>query len=521
MRGRLQLIFGWLFAITMLGLAGVLLSKLWLRQQQRTAALQGIGKADFVEPTLPPFIVDRTSKVPLASTAAKIAKENNQPSLLMQTALLPTPIDSGVVLEPLDTPVSIESPDAAAQWSVPYIRELDLVLNQNGKEVLIARGRPKTATQSAVTYAYPLMAPNGKLLAFFEWLEPVKVGELITARQSVLKVLDLTTGRIRTTPYRFPQLRHDLDGGLPVRWNARNFLEIEQQSTALYATHILFDPDRNIVLAENNLNKIAKTPWSNQTAAAVIPGFSLSVDGQWRVLTDERQFLINPIGSDKMLPVVLSEITEGHQVRFYGWFYGNAYFEVEKKEYQNCLELALKLPVATDKSSAHSKCYLDTHYLIVVDPVTQQIRQRWYNYQLGVSENLRWIRLTWFLTTATLNHKNEVIFLEPKIPMVFPTSDKLFMSTSPSGLVSVVISNAGVTIWNANGEQHPVTLAAPLTIARLQASSYRFIWTGRDAYLLAYPNDYQRTDEMAIFMIDVTSRTAVQVNNPGRSWPKQ
>ena len=273
----------WLAAVGMLSVAGISLWFVRLRQNQRAESLRSLEGANFVEPTLPPFIIDRTSTVPLAtSTAHQSTASTSAGSLLAQTALVPTQAAAGVVIEPLQTPTSLELLEATAAKSIPYVRNLDLLINQDGKERVVLKGRPQTATQSAVTYAYPLISPNGTLVAFFEWIEPIRLGELATARQVVLKVVDITTSKIRTTPYRFPQLRHDLDGGLPVKWNNRNFLEIEQQSTALNATHVLYDPDRNVVMAENNLRTIAHTPWKDRTAVAVLPGFTLSPDGQWR-----------------------------------------------------------------------------------------------------------------------------------------------------------------------------------------------------------------------------------------------
>lgn len=518
MRWKLHSGVGWLVAVSMLGVAGVLLWFVQLRQSQRAESLRSLDEASFVEPTLPPFVIDRMSNVPLATSAARQpAVSTTSGSLLAQTALLPTPASAGIVIEPLQTPESIELLDPTASLSIPYVRDLDLLLNQDGKEQKVLTGRPQTATQSAVTYAYPLISPNGTLVAFFEWIEPIRLGELATARQVVLKVLDITTSKIRTTPYRFPQLRHDLDGGLPVKWNSRNFLEIEQQSTALNATHVLYDPDRNVVMAENNLRAIAHTPWKDRTAVSVLPGFTLSPDGQWRMSTNEQQFIISPVGSDKVLPVVISEIKEGHLVRFYGWFYGSAYFEVEKKDYAGCTQKAMAQP-QIKRIVALTTCFLDAHYLIAVDPTTQQITRRWYNYQVGMDQDVRWLRLVWFLNQAVLNHKNEVIFMQPKVPLIYSADQPLHLTTAPSGQVAVVITKEKIEIWRGNDERNEVTIEAPLSMTTILSSAYRFMWTGNERYLVLYPNDYQRTSEQSIIKIDTQTKKAEKVTGLGRSW---
>lgn len=518
---KLRTITSWFIVIGTLVLAITVIWFVQLRQNQREASLRSLEANSFIEPTLPPFIIDRTSTVPLAtSSTKKLLSTASASSLLAQSASTSMASTSTltVALEALRTPVSIEPLAVTASVSIPYIRNSDLVINQDGTERRVVLGRIATATQSAISYAYPQVSPNGTLVAFFELIEPIKLGDLITAKQVALKVLDGTTGSIRTTPYRFPQLRHDLDGGLPVRWNSRNFLEIEQQSTALQAAHILYDPDRNVVLAENNLQTIPYTPWKDRTAISVLPGFTISPDGQWRVTTNQQQFLLHPVGSDKVLPVAISEIATGHLVRFYGWFFGHAYFEVEKQEYQSCLRKASQL-TTSQRSSTISSCFLDTHYLLAVDPATQQIVRRWYNYQLGQHQDLRWVRLTWFLDQAVLNHKNEIIYLQPKVPLVYDARLSLQATTSPSGRVAVLISKDTIEVWRHDESRQTVTLNSPLTMQNILASSYRFMWAGNERYVLLYPNDYARTAEASIILIDLQSLQATRITELGRSLP--
>lgn len=490
-------VFGSLIVLLGIGLIGRW-GWTWYQRQQGLETLTSRAQV-LPMPTLPTrfdqFQIDNTPLPTLATNSAAA------PRTTAATRLLPTPTPT-YSLKPLDTPMTLNPLKADAVVSVPYVRGFDFLINQDGQEVLVLRGKQAEGTKPKVMYAYPLVSPNGKLVAFFEWLQPKIKNQLATADVSVLKILDLTTGKIRTTRYEFSDLAHDLDGGLPVRWNERNYLEIEYHASPLNVSHILYDPDRAVVMAEHNVSMVPVTPWQNSKASEVLRGFSISPDGQWRVSLDSKKFLLLPVGNTKQLGIDLVEVQEGMMVKLFGWQGNEIWFEVEKKPYTMCVNKALIIQNADQRAAELTKCFQDNHYLVAVDSSTQQVKRRWYNYQIGVFEHWRWVRLPVFLQQGTLNNRNEIVYFEPHVPLVYPTDGQLRLTSGFTNQLALITSNQVIELVGHTGQKMALTLESPVDMAMVHRSSYMPIWTNQDAFVILYPSGYDEPITQRILLVD-------------------
>ncbi len=513
-------VFRWLFIAALLGISGLVIWRWSVGVSSRRQSLALMQQAA-LQPTPPlrfdAFKIDNTPLQPLSSSSAKSVASGSS-TVVSETLLggsLSTDRHNQVFnLEPRQTPTSLNPLNPEAKLSIPYIRGLDLIVNQDGQEVLVLRGSTSSAL-TKVTYAFPMISPNGKLVAFFEWLQPKIKNQLVTADLGVLKILDLNTGKIKTTSYRFLEMAHDLDGGLPVKWNSRNYLEIEQQDTPLRISHILYDPDRAVLMAENNLSLISQTPWPQQHAQDILRGFSISPDGQWQVTTDDQQFLLQPVGSTKKMPILLSEIKDGHLVRLYGWQGNEVWFAVEQKAYQSCLNTSMLSKKAELKIAAHTQCFTDTHYLLSVDAGSQQVKRRWYNFQVGQLEQLRWIRLPFFLDRATLNSRGEIVYFEPHVPILYSVADNPRLSSAFDNKKAIMLTNSAIELLDLEGQKNPIRLDSGVTTEMLAGIGYWRVWTGNNQYVVLYASGYDQLSAQRILVVDIEQRVVKLVTASG------
>ncbi len=495
-----------------------LLARLGWSWYQRSRGLAGLTAMTELTPapTLPlkfdQFKIDNTplrSSLPTATTSTSALDNKTTGIGLLTTSA------AARNYKPLATPTTLNPLNSAAQLSIPYIKGFDLLLNQDGQEIIVLRGKKAEGSMPTVTYAYPLISPNGKLVAFFEWFQPKIKNQLATADLAVLKILDIATGKIRTTNYQFVDLTHDVDGGLPVKWNARNYLEIEQHTTQLKIAHILYDPDRDVVMAENNLNLVAKTPWPQLAASEILRGFSVSPDGQWRVITNDKQFLLLPVGSTKQLPIELSEVTDGQLVRLFSWYGSEVWFEVEKKPYQGCVGKAAAAKTLETRDAGLTDCFRENHYLIAVDAANQQVKRRWYNYQIGESDQWRWIRLPMFLEQATLNQRNEIIYFESHVPLVYATDVRVRLLSAFDNKRALVISANQAELVDQAGQKTILTLESPVTKEMVYRSSYAQAWIGNDRYVVLYASGYDEASAQRVLVVDADQKTIRLINSGG------
>lgn len=99
----------------------------------------------------------------------------------------------------LEDEKSQDALDFTAKIKVPFIRNGNLYLYEDGKEKLIAMPKRETTQEACFNLLYPLISPNGKYIAYLEGIgEPQGYGGCL---QGTLRLVDIPNSTVKVTAY--------------------------------------------------------------------------------------------------------------------------------------------------------------------------------------------------------------------------------------------------------------------------------------------------------------------------------
>lgn len=166
--------------------------------------------------------------------------------------LLPAAEDSTIAGLGETTSIDVLNPDARIK--IPFVRDGDIYLYEDGIEKLVAKPEQQTSPQACLSIFYPALSPNGKFLAYIEQAgEPPD--EYWGCSAGFLQVVDISTGISKPTDYRITYFRWTPDNLLnfmlerelietpPQHIDREIFFDPETQTESVFETIIDRDPN--------------------------------------------------------------------------------------------------------------------------------------------------------------------------------------------------------------------------------------------------------------------------------------
>lgn len=134
---------------------------------------------------------------------------------------------------------SISKLNLSAVIKIPFVREGNIYLYEDGKEDLVVKPERPTTQTSCNNLVYPFLSPNGKYLAYIEQNggQPGMGG----CYGGILKIVSLDTGKIKTTAYETNYFE----------WNKSNELvfypysEYSRSGSKEIAKEVFYNPENN------------------------------------------------------------------------------------------------------------------------------------------------------------------------------------------------------------------------------------------------------------------------------------
>lgn len=98
---------------------------------------------------------------------------------------------------------------------IPFVRNGNIYLYENGQETLIASSTQKSSFEARYDNAYPFLSPDGKYIAYIQFTGSGELGP-----QGVLKIYNIDTKQTKTTNYKTGY----------IQWNSFNQLQFQTET---------------------------------------------------------------------------------------------------------------------------------------------------------------------------------------------------------------------------------------------------------------------------------------------------
>lgn len=372
--------------------------------------------------------------------------------------------------------------------SVPFAREGNIYLYEDGKENIIASSQQKSTFEARYDNAYPFLSPNGKYLAYIAFtggggLDP----------QGTLKIYNTETRETKTTQYKTGYFQ----------WNSFNQLEFKIETNIKPASGEGIDPAQSkvtyIVVDPESLQQLASQIMSyDDLNNAGIGGFPLYSNKKAITFKSNSYYLVNKQNNTEKLLFQKGEIYQ-----FSGWSPDGTY-----------------IIFLGAKQNPYKTLWISVN---ANDPNLSQTEIKIKDLAGGAggdaSTGLKW----YFNKGFVMYCMQSIFFVDGRDPLELTHTggggchnEEGFVATSPNGEYAFVKFDDRFELHTKSGEKKTINESTP--IQKTRSTPKNLIWINND-YMLIYESTFsgsvigESSASPRIFLFDRKANTIKPIIN--------
>ncbi len=351
---------------------------------------------------------------------------------------------------------SIDKLNPSAIIKIPFVRDNNIYLYEDGQEKLVAKPARQTTQTACNNLVFPFLSPNGKYLAYIEQLgEQPGYGGCVGG---VLRIVSLETGKNKPTEYKTDYLT----------WNADNNLEFDASSIIKASSGEGINPEESkvmfIIYNPSTSKEIARETLSYSESDDGLRGFPLYKDLKLIRYKGKKYYLVNKVESKETFLFNKEEIQN-----FVGWSPDGKYalFISTKRppEEQNKPIIDIWLAVNADNPSVHHKEIKVYH---------------------GAAGGEFSVGLQWYFNEAFISYCSQhLTYLDGREPLELTNSggggchnEDGFVATSPNQEYAFVKFSDRFELHKRNGEK--ATIKETKELAKGRGAPGPLIWVNEN-----------------------------------------
>lgn len=362
----------------------------------------------------------------------------------------PSPVSDNTITEPQVLPTAIR---------IPFVRDGNVYLLDNGQENLIASSTQKSTFENRYDNAYPFMSPNGKFLAYISFTGK---GELDP--QGTLKIYDIDTKQTKTTQYNTDYFH----------WNVFNQLEFSVESLVKVSggegidmaqskvTYIVLDPESLQQLASQTMS------WDERNQSG-IGGFPLYSNKKAITFRDNGYYLTDTRNNTEKLLFEKGEI-----YHFSGWAPDGSY-----------------VVFLGAKQNPFKNMWMSVN---TIDPNLPKTEIKVRNLAGGAggeaSTGLKW----YFNKGFVMYCMEDIFFVDGRESLELTHTrgggchnEEGFVATSPNGEYAFVKFDDRFELHTQSGEKQTINESTPINKTR--STPKNLVWINND-YMIIYESTF-------------------------------
>lgn len=341
---------------------------------------------------------------------------------------------------------TVESLNPDATLKVPFIRDGNIYLYEDGKEKLVAKPTQKTTETACFHLLYPLISPNGKYIAYIE-----QVGEFpgyAGCTGGVLRIVDVQANLIKVTKYTTSLF--DI-----YSWDDQNRLRVEATLPDNKVEFAIYDPASSKEVVTREIEYEDKDPGYG--------AFPLFNEQKTISFKDKKYFLTNPTTNSETL-LLDDQAVQG----FRGWSPNGQY--------------AL---FSTNKQAPEDeRAFVTIYYVINTKNLSEPKKE--ISVLHGAAGGNFSTGMKWYFNKAFASYCSVYLtYLDGTKPLELAKSggggchnEEGFVATSPNGQYAFVKFTDRFELHNQYGAKQVVKEVEPLS--RRRGSPENFIWLSND-----------------------------------------